>query len=291
MSAMSSDLIFIPSGHDLSFRGTLRSEWIKLRSVRSTRWGFAALFALTVGVGVQLSSALSFAGVDAVVSRDASQGMAVYALTVSTDFSALVVSVIGVLIIAGEYGTGMIRSTIVAVPKRVPVLFAKALIFAVATFVMSGLAFAVTVPISVAMLSGNNVKVDVSDPQYWLALLGGAGYLVLVGLIALSLGAIIRNTAGAITVALGLVLAAPLVLSLMLGLVEQEWVENVAMLLPSQAGSVLFSYPAEQSWANPNESVDPGGWMSEAWQGGFVLVTWVIVLHTTAAVLLKRGDA
>lgn len=291
MTSTTAPRIVAPNGHDLSFGGIIRSEWIKLRSIRSTWWAFGSLIALTVGVGAQLSSSLSFRGVDAVVTADASQSLAVYALTVSTDFGALVVSVLGVLVIAGEYGTGMIRSTLVAVPQRVPALIAKALVFAVTTFVVSAVAFAVAVPASVALLSGNDVAVNLGDAQYWLALLGAAGYLVLVGLIAFSLGAIIRNSAGGIAAALGLVLASPLVLGLMLGLAAQEWAENVATLLPSNAGAVLFSYPAEYSWANPNEPVDRSGWITEPWQGALVLTVWAVALFTTAAMLLKHRDA
>lgn len=282
---------FVPADHELSFAGTLRSEWIKLRSVRSTWWSFATLVALTVGVGAQVSSSLSFIGVDAVVTREVSQSLAVYALTVSTDIGALVVSVLGVLTIAGEYGTGMIRSTLIAVPQRTPALFAKALVFAATTFVVSAASFAITVPISVALLTGNQVEVDAGDAQYWLSLLGAAGYLVLVGLIAFAIGAIIRNTAGGIAVALGFLLAAPLVLSLMLGLAQQDWIENLAMLLPSNAGKILFGYPAEYSWANPNVPVEQSGWITEPWQGGLVLVAWVAALLTAAAVLLERRDA
>lgn len=291
MTTTTAPRAFTPGGDDLSFGGIIRSEWIKLRSLRSTWWAFGALVALTVGVGAQLSSSLSFRGVDAVVTADASQSLAVYALTVSTDFGALIVSVLGVLVIAGEYGTGMIRSTLVAVPQRLPALLAKALVLAVTTFVVSAIAFAISVPISVALLAGSDVEVNLGDVQYWLALLGAAGYLVLVGLIAFSLGAIIRNSAGGIAAALGLVLAAPLVLGLMLGLTAREWAANVAMLLPSNAGSMLFSYPAEFSWANPNEPVDRSGWITEPWQGGLVLVAWVVVLLTAAAVQLKRRDA
>lgn len=291
MTTTTTSRTFTPMGDDLSFGGTLRSEWIKLRSVRSTWWSFATLLALTVGAGAQVSSSLSFRGVDAVVTPEVSQSLAVYALTVSTDFGALVVSVLGVLVIAGEYGTGMIRSTLLAVPQRVPALAAKALVFAAATFLVTAAAFAITVPISVTMLSGNGVAVDTSDLQYWLSLLGAAGYLVLVGLIAFSLGAIIRNTAGGIAVSLGLVLAAPLVLSLMLGLAQQAWVEHVAMLLPSNAGAILFGYPAEYSWANPSQPVERSGWIAEPWQGGLVLVAWVVALFATAALLLRRRDA
>lgn len=280
-----------PLGHDLSFRGVIRSEWIKLRSLRSTWWTYAILLVLTVGLGAQMSSSLSFKGVDGVPTQDAVQDLAVYAVMVSTDFGALIVSVLGVLIIAGEYGTGMIRSTLTSVPKRLAPLFAKAFVFAVATLVVSAAAFAITVPVSVGLLSDNSIAVRLDDPQYWFALLGGAGYLVLVGLIAFSIGALLRNTAGGIAVALGLVLAAPLALSLMLGSSQPSWAENIATLLPSIAGSVIFSYPTEQSWVTLAAPAESSGWITEPWQGALVLAAWVVVLLTAAAVLLKRRDA
>ena len=79
-------------------------------------------------------------------------------------------------------------------------------------------------------------------------------------------------------------------LALVLGFASSGWVENLAMLLPSTAGSILFSYPTEQSWVTlaAPESV---GWLTEPWQGGLVLVAWAVVLFTAAAVLLKRRDA
>lgn len=291
MSAADARPVFTPAGSGLGFGGIIRSEWVKLLSVRSTWWAYAILLVLTVGLAAQMSSSLSFAGVDGVPTQDAIQDLAVYAVMVSTDFGALIVSVLGVLVIAGEYGTGMIRSTLTAVPKRLPVLFAKALVFAVATFVVSALAFVVAVPISVGLLSGNGIAVRVDDPKYWLSLLGGVGYLVLVGLIALAIGALLRNTAGGIAVALGLVLAAPLALGLMLGFVQAAWAENLAMLLPSTAGNLLFSYPTAQSWVNLAPPAAGSGWVTEPWQGGLVLIAWIAVLLTTAAVLLKQRDA
>ena len=292
MSATTLTPVFIPEGRDLSFGGVLRSEWIKLRTVRSTWWCFAILIALTIALGIQMSSALTFYGVEGVIPQVAVQAMAVYGITVSTDFGALIVSTLGVLIIAGEYGTGMIRSTLTAVPKRLPALLAKGLVFGSATFVVSVLAFGLTVPLSVAFFAGNGVEVDLGDTRYWLSLLGGVGYLVFVGLIAFGLGAIIRNTAGGIAVALGLNLAAPLVLGAVSGITQAPWLQNVQYFLPSNAGRVLFGYPA--NFADPFAPYPPatdGIWVMDAWQGGLVLVAWVVVLFSVAAVLLKRRDA
>ncbi|MFG6402693.1 ABC transporter permease subunit [Microbacterium sp. P04] len=285
MSTSTPTRVFTPTGHDVSFGGAVRSEWIKLRTIRSTWWCYAILFVLVVGFSALLSSTLS---VEPAPTGAAAQSLAVQAVTISTTFGALVVSVLGVLIISGEYGTGMIRSTLTAVPKRLPALVAKALVFAIATFVVSAISFAVSVPISVALLSGKGLEIDLGDSQYWLALLGGVGYLVLVGLIAFSLGAIIRNTAGGVAVALGLVLAAPIVLSIISALTQLTWVLNLEKLLPSSAGGLLSTYPVSDAAAAPTPD---GVWVLEPWQGGLILVVWFVVLFTTAAVLLKRRDA
>jgi ABC-2 type transport system permease protein len=281
MSTTNAPTVFIPAAGDLDFGGVIHSEWVKFRSVRSTWWACAILLAVTVGVGAQVSSSLSFDGMTGAPTQDAIQDLAVYAVTVSTDFGALIVGVLGVIVIAGEYGTGMIQSTVTAVPRRLPILFAKALVLAVATFVVSAVAFAITVPVSVSLLAGNSVAVRLDDPQYWMALLGGVGYLVLVGLIAL-----LRSTAGGMAVTLGLLLVAPLAASFL-----PTGTENIAMLLPSVAGDVLLSYPTEQSWvdlAAPSASSD---WITEPWQGGLTLVAWVAVLFSAAAALLKQRDA
>lgn len=286
MSTTNASPVFIPAEGDLDFGGVIRSEWVKFRSVRSTWWAYAILLTVTVGVGAQVSSSLGFEGMPSVPTQDAIQDLAVYAVTVSTDFGALVVGVLGVIVIAGEYGTGMIQSTVTAVPRRVPILFAKALVVAVATFVVSSVALAMTVPVSVMLLAGNGVAVRIDDPQYWIVLLGGVGYLVLVALIAFSIGALLRSTAGGTGATLGLLLVAPLAMSFL-----PTWAANIAVLLPSVAGDVLMSYPTDQSWVDLAAPTAGSDWITEPWQAGLVLIAWVVVLFTAAAVLLKQRDA
>ena len=286
MSTTTTTPVFTPTGRDLSFGGAMSSEWIKLRSIRSTWWCFAILLVLTVGFSALLSAALSF---DTPPTGESAQSFAVQSVTISTAFGSLVISVLGVLIISDEYGSGMIRSTLTAVPTRTPALVAKALVFAIATFVVAAVSFGISIPLSVALLSGKGIETDLGDPKYWLALLGGVVYLTLVGLIAFSLGAIIRNTAGSVAVALGLVLAAPIVLNIVSALTQLVWLRNIEMLLPSAAGTTLASYPTDS--AAEGIPTTEGLWVFEPWQAALVLVAWVVVLFTTAAVLLKRRDA
>jgi ABC-2 type transport system permease protein len=285
---------FVPVGHNLSFGGVLWSEWTKLRSIRSTWWCYGVLFVLTVALGAQMASSLSFTGVDGDPTREAMQALAVYSVTTSTDFTAMIVAVVGVLFFAGEYGAGMIGSTLTAVPKRIAVIVGKALVFAVVTFVVSALAFAVTIPISIGLLSGSGIEVDLGDADYWLAMLGSVSYLTLVGLIAFMIGAILRSTAGGIAVSLGLAFAAPLVLGLIGGSSPQVWLQNVQAILPSSLGRVLFAHPGQQAFISPGVPIEQpaaGLWMLEPWQGGLLLVAWVVALFVIAATLLKRRDA
>ncbi|WP_407317979.1 ABC transporter permease subunit [Isoptericola halotolerans] len=201
------------------------------------------------------------------------------------------VAVLGALVIAGEYGTGTIRSSLAAVPSRLPVLGTKALVLGCATFVVAAVSFAAAVPLSTGLLAGNDVDVHLDDPQYWSAVLGGVAYLVLVALIAFAIGALVRSVSGGIAISLGLLLAAPVALSLLFGGDPPAWGENLASLLPTIAGKLLFTYPASQRWVDLSAPSADGGWLGEPWHGALVLVGWVAVLLAVAGLLLRRRDA
>lgn len=122
--------------------------------------------------------------------------------------------------------------------------------------------------------------------------LGAVAYLVMIGLISLSLGALIRNTAGSIATSIALILAAPIAWRIVGGVTDATWTQNAEMLFPPNLGLALFSYPAE--WAGDPALQTPtaeGLWTLEPWQGGLGLVVWVVVLFGAAAVAVKRRDA
>jgi ABC-2 type transport system permease protein len=264
----------------LTFGGTLRSEWIKLRTIRSTVWCYAIIIVLTVLFGILLATTFNGpTGMD----HDTQQIFAVQATTVSIGFSQLVACVLGVLVISGEYGTGMIRSTLTAVPKRTPALLAKALVFGVVTFVVGLVAIGATALVTSTMLPDVGITPDFGDSRYLVALGGGALYLTIIGVMSLALGAIIRNSAGGIAAALGLVLVLPTVLQILSGVTQAQWPVNLGTFLPSSAGAALYSYGAEGS-------VTDGLVTLGSLEGGLVLAGWAVVLLAAAAALLKRRD-
>jgi ABC-2 type transport system permease protein len=267
----------------LTFAGVMNSEWIKLRSLRSTVWCYAIVAAITIAFGVLLAVIITTQGQGPVAGATAT-GTALNVSTLAVGFSQLVACVLGVLVISGEYGTGMIRSTFTAVPRRLPALFAKAIVFGVVTFVVALVSIGITTLVTTPILTSGGIDVDISDPGFLWALVGAAAYLALLGVMALSLGAIIRNSAGGIAAALGLVLVVPTVFTILGAITQAVWSVNLLAFLPDSAGSRLYSMGVETGVS------DTGILTLGPLPGGLVLLGWVVVLFSIAAVLLKRRD-
>ena len=274
----------------VSFGGILRSEWIKLRSLRSTVWCYAIMVVLTIGFGLLFAASASFmfAEVPEGAITDDQQGTLALVATVGLTFSQLIAIILGALMITGEYGTGMIRSTFTAVPQRIPAVLGKAIVFAVVTFIVSFASLAITAVLGQPLLDASGIPSTLSDDKLWIALAGGAGYTALIGLFGMAIGTIIRNSAGSIAAALGTVLVLPTVLQIFTSVMQAEWANNLATFLPSNAGALMYTYPTDEEPFNPY-TFDPI--VLEAWQGGLVVVAWVVALFVLASVLLKRRDA
>lgn len=186
----------------------LASEWTKIRSVRSTMWTLGVFVLLVVGIGLLAA---------AVVSSSASEGDLAGENPLSFGFFGLLlgtmcVITLGVLTTASEYGTGMIRTTMTACPSRGRVLTAKAIVFFLVAFVVTFTSVLLVALADVALLDGTGVK-DPSGGEWLKGTLGISLYIALLGLLSLVVGSIIRHSAGAITIMIGVVLA-PLVIAL-----------------------------------------------------------------------------
>jgi len=275
----------------VSFVRIIRSEWIKLRTLRSTVWSFATIIVLTVLLG------LVFAGFfDPSFGPDLDQAgqnsVAASAATLGVNFTQLVAAVLGVLIISGEYTTGMIRSTITAVPRRLPAYWAKALVLTASTLVIGLIAIAATVLVTLPILSGKGVEPELLDGDALRTLLGAAAYLALVALLAFGFGAILRSSAGGIASAVGLILVVPVVMTILTGITRATWLPNVAAFLPSNAGARMFTFDDTRPDPFTAAGADASDLISlDAGQGALVLVAWVVVVLALGAVLLKRRDA
>ncbi|TFC19815.1 ABC transporter permease [Cryobacterium algoritolerans] len=260
----------------LSAAGLIRSEWIKLRSVRSTVWSYALLVAFSLGLAAIMSASLDLRGADVSMVPAANQATFVaQASTFGVFFGQLIVAVLGVLTISGEYSTGMIRSTLAAVPNRLPALWAKAAVLFVTTFLVGLVSTVGSYLVSSAVLSGKGLHAGLFEPAVLFPVLGGALYLGLIAVFALGIGTIVRSGAGGIAVVLGIVLLVPIVLQM----IPAAWATSLLPYLVSNAGINMFGLMSF--------SQVPIEW----WVDLLVVLGWLAASLVGAAVLLKRRDA
>jgi ABC-2 type transport system permease protein len=283
-------------GGSLSAAGIVRSEWIKLRTVRSTLWCYGLLIVLVVGVGTLIASLANFGDGgfsggaplgNGTITGDAAGSIVVGLNTAGLNIAVLIVAVLGSLIITGEYSTGMIRSTFTAAPKRTGALTAKGIILAVTAFAATTVGVWLSALITWPILSAKHIDVALGDPAVFLPLLGGAVYITMIALLAFGFGTILRSTAGSLATVLGLMLVAPIILELLSALTGARWVAHVSELLPQNAGSYLFAYDGASVFGPSNTD----GWITNGWQGFGVLVAWNLVVLAIALIRVKRRDA
>jgi hypothetical protein len=260
------------TGH-VTFRGVLLSEWTKLRSVRSTKWSLAVGFLLTIAFPVIFAFATRSHWGSMSPSDRAGRHPLEIALA-GINVAQLAIAVLGVLLISAEYTTGSIRSTFTAVPKRLPVLWAKLIDFAVVSFVLVLVAAVVSFFTSQAILhSIPQLQISFTHAGVPRSVLGGAVYVMLVGMFALALGAIVRSTAGGIATFAAIFFVLPPLMNVL----PLSWNNAISQYLPLEAGSQLFT-------------LHHGAHTLRPLTGGLVLVAYCAAAILIAAVLLVRQD-
>ncbi|WP_240135043.1 ABC transporter permease [Streptomyces sp. MUM 178J] len=180
----------------------LASEWTKIRSVRSTMWTLGVMIVLMVGLGLLTASLVAAADPDL-------EGQSVLSLGFSgVLLGSICVMTLGVLTISSEFGTGMIRTTLTACPSRGRVLAAKAIVFFLLVFTLTTVTTAIVGALQVGIVGG-----EPSGEDWFRATVGVGLYVAALGLLALAVGALIRHSAGAITIMIGVMLL-PLVVAI-----------------------------------------------------------------------------
>jgi ABC-2 type transport system permease protein len=262
----------------LTFPRIVRSEWIKFRTVRSTIWTLAITLIVMVGI-VTLLSAVGASQSDG---GGRGNGSSIVVITVATTLAQLAVTVLGVLVITGEYSTGMIRSTLTAVPRRLPALWAKGVVLAVSIFVVSSVAMLISLGVMQLLLGAKRQAPDLGNGDTLRVLAGVPLYLTAIALFAFAIGALLRHSAGALATVLGLLLVIE-----NLFLFPWKPFQLISPFLPGTAGAKIFT-PQGQITAMSQGAV---GAVLGPWQGYAVLLGWVAVLLAVGAALLRRRNA
>ncbi|WP_181807178.1 ABC transporter permease [Streptomyces shenzhenensis] len=254
-------------------RRVLASEWSKLWSLRST-W-------ITLGLGLLFLVAFGLIAANHYKSgigsgrqeRDFATATAVSLSLFGTNFAQLALGVLGVLVTAGEYSTGMIRSTLTAVPRRLPVLWSKAAVFGLVALVVATLGAFVTFLFGSQIVSGTPAAMGLSHAGVVRSLLGAGLYLGLVGVIGTALGALLRSVAGGISVLVAALMLVPGLISLL----PSSWQDNISPYLPSSAGESMFALTHDST------TLAPGA-------GLLVFLGWTALALAGAAYRLVRSD-
>jgi ABC-2 type transport system permease protein len=259
-------------------RDLLSAEWTKIRSVRSTVWTLTLFVVISLGL-TALFTWLTVSNWNGQHAADRNARVVLdpvgFILGSGLFLGQLTICVLGVLVITTEYSTGVIRASLLAVPRRLEMLTAKIAVFAALMIVVAEIVAFGSFFIGSAILH-SRVPVSLGDRNVTRAVVGTGLYLTVLGLFSLAIGTLIRHTAGAISAAIGAVLVLPI----LAGLLPGSWGAHVNGYLPEQAGILIGQQhpPAD-------------GNVLSAWQGFGVFCLWTAVLLALAAYLMQRRDA
>lgn len=260
--------------HRPGFTDLTRGEWTKLRTLRSTWWSLGLMGLLGIAFTIIACAVYTsrFPHLDAATRLRFRQDTIGLILQPSANFACLAASVLGVLVIASEYSTGMIQATMLATPRRTSALLAKAAAFSGVVFVLSTLVALMCFFLGSAITS-SHASTSIADSTNIRAILAYGLFMTSMGVLALSIGALVRHTAAAISLVLALQFVLPGVLSLIPGNLG----ERLSNALPSGANVMLTSGNDATNVYTPLQSL-------------FILLGWVLVLGGAALASIKKRD-
>jgi len=297
----------------VSFWGILRSEWLKLWTLRSTWWvvcltiflmaGFALLFAWIMRTTLNDPNAMAAM----VAAGEASGGEAMGAdmgamfagglstvtiVTLGLQFAQLTVAVLGVLMITNEYSSGMIRATLSAAPSRSSVLVAKLLVLLATTALMT------VIGLVLAWLTARPILADVelinpinfASSEDVRALIGSVLYLIAIAALSLGLGSLIRATAGGIFAVVALLMVLPMIFQIILLASDASWAKTLNRFLPTVAGERIYAVGEFGSGMSTGMGSLTGEMLSP-WAGFFVLLAYAAIAFSAALFAMHRRDA
>jgi ABC-type transport system involved in multi-copper enzyme maturation permease subunit len=257
------------SNQPVSLRRAMAAEWVKFRSLKSSWLILASAFVALIVLALVI----------AYNTRNPSPGMDADNLALSATLQGyhlgeLLLGALGVLVVTAEYSSGTIRTSLVAVPKRLPVLWAKLLVvIPLVTVTMLVSAFIAFVS-SEALLARYRPGWSLSDPGAVRVVIGTALYLGALTALGGAIGWIVRSTPGALVTYLGLTLVIPVIVGDLMG----SFGRAVAKYLPSEAGTSFVTSIRLPDLLAPTAAA-------------FVVLAWVVASIAVAAVVLRRRDA
>ena len=274
MSAVLAPAAIRPPALKVTPARVMQSEFTKFRSLRSTVYTMLAGVVLMIGLGA-IFSAVSASQYHTFSAAEKASFNPVSVSLAGVTFAVVAFGVLGVLMMSGEYSTGMIRSSLTAVPRRLPVLWAKLAVFAASMFSIALVASFVSFFLGQALLGSHHLNVAITAPDALRSVIGAALYVTVAGMIGVALGALFRNTAAGVATFAGVFFVIPPLTQLLPASINT----HLTPYLPSTAGDVLWG-----GTGNVPGALSP-------WTGFALLCGYAVVLIAAAAWRLRRADA
>jgi len=256
-----------------TFGDVLRSEWTKLRSLRSTFWALAVTVVLGIGLGAVISAATAHGYARFSVSAKLSWDPTNVSLA-GVAIASVAIAVLGVVFISSEYSSGMIRTSLIAVPRRGRVLAAKSLVFAVVTFAVGEVTSFVAFFVGQALISGHAPHAVLGDPGVARAVVGTGLYLTVLAVLSVAAGSVLRRPAAGIACMTAVLFVLPGIAQAL----PDSWRNPVTEFWPTQAGGQIASVYHAAHTLQP-------------WPGFGVMCLFVAIVYAIAWMLLDRRDA
>jgi ABC-2 type transport system permease protein len=256
----------------VTFAGALRSEFTKIRSVRSTYWTLLAMFVVVVGFGALASFGASHAGPHGPNFDPTRQSLA------GLYIGQLIIGVLGVLVISSEYSTGMIRTTLTTNPHRNVMIAAKGVVFAVVALATSLVTSFVAFFVGQAIMSSHHMSATIGGPNVLRAVIGGALFLAACGVLAFGLGLLLRHSAAGIGATVGVLF----VVTILVNFLPQSWQDHVDRWIPALAGGQLWMTTPQPPGNVP---------MFSAWPSFAILCGYAAIAVAAGAILFRKRDA
>jgi hypothetical protein len=249
-----------------TFGTALRSEWTKIRTVRSTFWTLLITMVITIGLGVLIALGSS--------SHPADDNDWTAISMSGLFFGQLVIVVFGAMAITAEYSTGMIRTSLTSQPRRATLFWAKTTIVTAVALAVGLICSFVSFFIATSIYSGHDIHVSLSDHGSLRAVFGGGLYMAASALLAFGLGAILRHTAGAITASVGILF----ILFILVQFLPGSWKTDIAKWIPFNAGMQIIATRPSDDMLSP-------------WGGFAVFAAYAVVAVIGGALVMHNKDA
>jgi ABC-2 type transport system permease protein len=264
-----------PTRGRANLAGTIRSEITKMRSVRSTYWTMLVLLVITIGIGALVSWLTGSHWNQASLSQRATFNPTSNSL-VGLFFGQFVIVVLGAMTITAEYSTGMIRTSLTAMPRRGVFYAAKALVFTVVALIIGEIASFVAFLLGQALLgtASQHISTTLSAPHVLRAVVGGGLFIAACGLFAYGIGTLVRHTAAAISIAIGVLLVVPIIVNFL----PSSWNNDITRFLPSEgAGAIWRTTQVAHEWP--------------AWGEFSVFLAYTAAVLIAGYILFRKRDA